>query len=156
MPQIRVGIVGLSTQGWAAATHAPALLRRPLSDEYSLVAVSTTNRESAQEAAEKYSQISRSHVKAFYGDTSAIATNPSVDIVLVSVKAVSHKAAALPVIAAGKDLFLEWPAGTNLAETTEMANAARARGIRTMVGMQGRQSPILKKVTRLYLTGLLI
>ncbi|KZT05727.1 NAD-binding Rossmann fold oxidoreductase [Laetiporus sulphureus 93-53] len=145
---IRIGFVGLSVSSptWAARMLAPPLLTPPLSSAYALSAVSTSSPTSAAASAEKYSELAHRAVKAYHGPTTAIAADPDLDMVAVSVKPSSHMAAVLPVIEAGKDLFVEWPAGRNLHETFQMAEAAGRKGIRTMVGLQGRQSPTFNKV----------
>ncbi|KAJ7202280.1 oxidoreductase [Mycena pura] len=145
---IRVGFVGLSASGWASTALGPALLHPSLASTYRLTAVSTTSAVSASASATKYSTDSHL-VKPFHGATSAVANDPDVDFVIVAVRAPSHRQAVLPVIAAGKDLFIEWPAGMNLQETTEIAEAARLKGIRTMVGLQGRYTPVVRKIKEL-------
>ncbi|KAK2463331.1 hypothetical protein APHAL10511_004642 [Amanita phalloides] len=144
---IRVGFVGLSTRGWASTTHGPALLS--LSDKYTLTAVSTSSPESASETAAKFTESTGHPVKAYHGSSESIANDPDVDLVAVSVKAPMHKDAALPAIAAGKNLFLEWPAGVRLGETVELAEAGRKQGVKTFVGLQDRQSRAFKKVQEL-------
>lgn len=143
---INVGFVGLSAAGWARALE-PAL--RSLGGTYRIVAVSTTNETSARASAQRLSEETAYPVKAYYGDTSQIANDPDVDFVVVAVKAPEHKTALLPVIQAKKAFFIEWPAGRNLRETQELAEAARQNGVRSIVGLQGRQSPVLNKVARL-------
>ncbi|KAI0731486.1 hypothetical protein C8Q72DRAFT_970444, partial [Fomitopsis betulina] len=54
-----------------------------------------------------------------------IAADP--ELLAVVVKAPQHKA-AMPIIEAGKDLYIEWPVGV---ETAEIAEAAKKQGIRT-------------------------
>jgi hypothetical protein len=76
---------------------------------------------------------------------------PLVSIVCVSesgesVNAALHRETVLPAIEAGKDVFVEWPAGNGLKESIELAEASRRKGIRTMVGLQGRNTPVVKKV----------
>ena len=44
---------------------------------------------------------------------------------------------------ANKDVLCEWPLGANLAEAQEMANFAKERGLKTIVGLQGRSDPTL-------------
>ena len=139
MAPIRIGFVGLSQTGWAAWMLAPPLFQPPLSSSYKLVAVSTTNATSAQAAADKYSKLANNPVKPYHGSTSAIAKDPEIDLVAVVVKAPAHRDAAIPVLQAGKDLFVEWPAGKNLQETQEIARLAQEKGVRTIVGLQGRQ-----------------
>ncbi|OBZ74332.1 hypothetical protein A0H81_05769 [Grifola frondosa] len=53
----------------------------------------------------------------------------------------------MPAIERGKDVFCEWPLGNGLNETLEIAEAARRKGIRTMVGSQAWQNPAVKKVS---------
>jgi predicted dehydrogenase len=146
MPPIKVGFVGLSATGWGSIAHAPALLRPSLSSSYTLTAVSTTSEASASASAKKYSEVVGHPVKPFHGDTSKIASDPDVDLVAVAVKAMSHEDAVLPAIEAGKDVFVEWPAGVGLKGVSVIAEAARKKGVRAMVGLQGRQAPIVKKV----------
>jgi len=150
-PLIRVGFVGLSKTGWAANALGPALLST--NDKYTLTAVSTTSAESSAESAAKYSEQVGHPVKSFYGDTAQVSNDPEVDLVVVSVKAGSHKNAVLPAIEAGKDVFLEWPAGKNLNETVEIAEKAKAKGIRSIVGLQGRHTPVVQKVKELINSG---
>jgi predicted dehydrogenase len=142
---IQVGFVGLSKTGWAASALAPSMLQHK--DKYVLKAVSTSSLESATASAEKYTKELGYPVKPYHGDVSQIAGDSDVDLVVVAVKARDHKAAVLPAIEAGKDIFIEWPAGVNLSETTEIADAARQKGIRTMVGLQGRHGPVITKVS---------
>jgi len=145
MSATKVGFVGLSATGWASVALAPGLLRI---DKFTLTAVSTTSEASAVASAKKYSEELGHTVKPFYGDTSHIAGDPDVDLVVVSVKAPVHKATVMPVIEAGKDLFVEWPGGVGLEEASAIAEAARKKGVRTMVGLQGRHAPSIKKVKR--------
>ncbi|TFY64173.1 hypothetical protein EVG20_g6038 [Dentipellis fragilis] len=146
MAPIKLGFVGLSSTGWAANALAPVLLQKPLSDEYSMVAVSTRSAESASASAEKYSKLAGSNVKAYHGSTEAIAEDPEVDLVAISVKTPDHKGAVLPAIEKRKDVFLEWPLGNGLQESIELAEVARRKGIRTFIGLQSWQSPAVNKV----------
>jgi predicted dehydrogenase len=143
---IPVGFIGLSKTGWASSTLAPAMFQHK--DKYTLKAVSTTSLESASASAAKYTGDLGYPVKAYHGDTSQIAGDPDVGLVVVAVKAPQHRAAVLPAIEAGKDVFIEWPAGANVKQTTEIADAAHRKGIRAIVGLQGRHSPVFTKVSQ--------
>lgn len=143
---IRVGFVGLSTAGWAASTLGPSLLQPSLQTKYKLVAVSTTSEVSAKSTADKHASQLGHPVKAYYGDSSRVAADPEIDLVVVSVKTQYHKDTILPVIAQKKDFFLEWPAGRDLKETMEIAEAAKKQGVKTFIGLQARNSPVIKKV----------
>ncbi|KAF9072541.1 NAD-binding Rossmann fold oxidoreductase [Rhodocollybia butyracea] len=151
---VRLGFIGLSTTGWAAMALAPPLFKAPLSSEFSLVAVSTTNTDSAQATAQKYSELVSSQadggpkvtIKPYHGSAEHIAADRGIDMLVVSVRATHHKEVALKVIEGGKDLFIEWPIGRNLAETREIYEAALKKGIKTVVGLQTRFTGYASKV----------
>ena len=140
---IKVGFVGLSKQGWASVQLAPTLLKN---EKYSLTAVSTSSPESSKASAEKQSVAIGHLVTPYSGSTSEIAADPNVDFVAVSVRSLNHYDALTPVLDAGKDFFIEWPAGRNTKETLEFAEKAHTKGLRSMVGLQGRHSAVVKKV----------
>lgn len=145
---IKVGFIGLSATGWAASALGPSLLQSSLQSKYNLVAISTTSEESAKASAEKHSAQTGHVIKPYHGDSSLIAADPDVDLVVVSVKAPKHKQVILPVIEKKKNFFIEWPAGTNLKDTLEIAEAAHRNGVKSIVGLQARNSPVIKKVCR--------
>jgi predicted dehydrogenase len=140
---IRIGVVGLSKDGWASTNLVPPLLA---SDKYTLTSLSTTSAKSAEEAASHYTELTKHTVKAFHCSSSHIASDPDVDLVVVSVKVPVHKDVALPVIETGKDIFVEWPLGKSSEEARVLTEAAKRKGLRTMVGLQAWQSPVVKKV----------
>ena len=149
---IRIGVVGLSTNGgWASTLLAPLLdPTSPVFQKYKLVALSTRSAESASATAEKYAAQLGHAVRAYHGASGArdLAQDPDVDLVVVAVKVTDHKAAVLPAIEAGKDVFVEWPLGKGLQETLEIAQKAKAKGVRAMVGTQAIHTPLVRKVSR--------
>lgn len=74
-------------------------------------------------------------------------------LVGVAVKAPDHLNALMPVIEAGKDIFVEWPAGAGLEQTKMIADAARKKGTRTFIGLQGRHSLVIRKVKEIIESG---
>lgn len=142
---IKFGAVGLSTTGWASSALIPPLLSPPLSSKYTLTALSTTSASSSSAAAGKYSTDDRP-VTAYHGSTDQIAADANVKLVIVAVKTPAHSAAAMPVIERGRDVFVEWPLGNGLLEARSLADAAKEKNVRTMVGLQSWQSPVVKKV----------
>ncbi|KAK0446589.1 NAD-binding Rossmann fold oxidoreductase [Desarmillaria tabescens] len=146
MSPIRIGFIGLSGQGWASTMLAPPLFEEPLSSQYQLTAVSTSNPDSAEATAAKYASLSGNPVKPYHGYPEHIVSDPNVDLVAVSVKVMDHFENAMKVIDGGKVLFLEWPAGNGLKETSALTSAAREKGVRTIVGLQGRMDPVFRKV----------
>ncbi|KAH7913528.1 hypothetical protein BJ138DRAFT_1145935 [Hygrophoropsis aurantiaca] len=162
---IKVGIVGLSTKPgtWARTFLFPALNNAALASTYSITALSTTTPASACASVAEFSPQLNANVdnnspdthaiRPYSGDTAQIAADPDVDLVVVSVKAPHQKATAMPVIAAGKHCFIEWPVGKNSRETVELAEAARAQGVRNIVGLQGRHSVVLRKARDIIAAG---
>ncbi|KAF8064998.1 oxidoreductase [Lyophyllum atratum] len=149
-PPIRVGFVGLSSTGWASTSLAPPLLSTPA---FKLTALSTTSEASASASAAKYTAEVGHTVKPFHGSTAHIAGDPDVDLVVVSVRTPAHRDAVIPVLEARKDVFVEWPAGASLEETVELAEKAREKGVRAAVGLQGRHSPVVRRVKELIDSG---
>ncbi len=134
--RIGVGLVGLSPgEGWAARAHVPALRALPA---YELVAVANSSLDSAQAAAAAFG------IPAAHGDVAALAADPAVDLVVVTVKVPHHRTLVDAALAAGKMVYCEWPLGNGLAEAEAMAATARAAGLRTVVGLQARSSPVVR------------
>lgn len=148
MAPTRVGFIGLSTKGWAASALVDPLFDPLLSSAYSLTALCTTSEASALVAAEKYATLAGHPVKAYYGEDGprAIANDPNVDLVAVSVRMPEHYKTVLPAIEAGKDVFVEWTVGNGYEETLKIAEAAKRKGVRVLVGAQSIQHASLRKV----------
>ena len=81
---VRLGIVGLSVDpsAWATLAHVKPLTSKPLSDEYKIVAVATSRKETALAAAKAYGV---AEDKA-YGNAESLAKDPDVDMVTISIK----------------------------------------------------------------------
>ena len=144
MAPIRVGIIGLSADkaAWAPRAHITPLTSDPISQHYKLTALGTSRPETAKAAAKAYGL---PEDKA-YSDAEAIAKDSDVDMVVVSVKVPFHKQLAMPALEAKKMVFVEWPLGNGLKEAEEMAGLARSRGLKTLVGLQARNTPVILKV----------
>lgn len=113
-----------------------------------ITALCTSSAASASTAVALYEEQVGSPIKAYHGPDgiSQLVRDPEVDLVVVSVKAPSHKEPVLAAIEAGKDVFVEWPAGATLEETVEMEKQAKAKGVKVIVGLQGRHSATTKVV----------
>ncbi len=134
--RIGVGIIGASPdRGWASDAHIPAL--RALADRLDFVALSTSRRESADEASRKFGV-----ARAFDSPGPLIAL-PEVDVVAVTVKVPHHFELVRPAIEAGKAVYCEWPLGNGLREAEELAALARDKGVYAAVGLQARCAPVV-------------
>ncbi|KAF1922465.1 NAD-binding Rossmann fold oxidoreductase family protein [Didymella exigua CBS 183.55] len=148
MPEVkRIGLIGLSAKGsWASQSHLPYLQQ---TSHYKVTALQNSSKASAEAAAIEYSL---SDVAA-YAEPSAIASDSNVDIVAVIVNVPEHYHLTKPAIEAGKDVFVEWPLGRNLAEAEELTQLAKKKGIKTMIGLQARQNPSIIKAKEIVESG---
>lgn len=144
MAPIRVGIIGLSaTSSWAVQAHLPYLQKSP---KYEIVGVCNSSVESSEAAIKAHSL---SDTAKAYGSVADLSANPDVDLVVCTVRVDRHYECLKPAIAAGKDCFVEWPLASNLEQATELLHLAEAKGVKTMVGLQGQVGPVVKRVKEL-------
>ena len=147
MTQIGVGIIGYEVgRSWAAVAHVPALRALP---EYQIVAVATTRRDSAEAAARDIGI----GIHAAFDDAIALAQDPRVALVAVTVKVPYHRELVAAALAAGKHVFCEWPLGNGLAEAEQMAADAAAAGIGAVVGLQARMAPAVQQAKAMIADG---
>src|SRR3989449_7402376 len=140
-----VGIIGVSpVRGWAATAHIPALRALP---NYEIRAISAHNAESAHAAGEVFG------VGAVFSDHEQLVTQPDLDLVAVTVKVPHHRDLVSAALAAGKAVYCEWPLGCDLDDARAMAELAAEQGVRTVVGLQGRQAPAIEFVQELLSDG---
>src|SRR5881398_118517 len=147
MPEatLGVGIIGVSpVRGWAATAHIPALSALP---NYEIRALSAHSAESARAAGEAFG------VSAVFSDHEQLVTQPDIDLVAVTVKVPHHRELVSAALAAGKAVYCEWPLGRDLDDARAMAALAAGQGVRTVVGLQGRQAPAIGFVRELLSDG---
>src|SRR2546430_4174977 len=143
MPEstLGVGIIGVSSvRGWAATAHIPALRALP---NYEIRALSGHSAESARAAGKVFG------VSAVFSDHKQLVSQPDIDVVAVTVKVPHHRELVSAALDAGKAVYCEWPLGRDLDEARAMAALAGERGVRTVVGLQGRQAPAIELVREL-------
>ncbi|WP_157219369.1 Gfo/Idh/MocA family protein [Flavisphingomonas formosensis] len=147
MTKIGVGLIGYEPgRSWAALAHVPAL--RAL-DGYAIAAVATTRPASAAAAARDIGL----PMDAAFTDAAALARDPRVDLVVVTVKVPHHRELIAAALAAGKHVFCEWPLGNGLAEAEAIAADARKAGVAHMVGLQACMAPAVQQVRAMIAEG---
>src|ERR671917_2634517 len=143
--KIRLGFVGANVRAsWASRAHFPALLASP---DVELTAVCTTRPDSAEEAREAFG------AKLAFHDYREMVASPEIDAVAVVVRVPSHYEPTRAALEAGKHVYTEWPLGRTTAEAEELAALARAKGVRTVVGLQARVDPALLYMKELIKAG---
>ncbi|KUI67170.1 Galactose/lactose metabolism regulatory protein GAL80 [Cytospora mali] len=150
MAPIRLAIIGLSTSAttsWASSAHLPYLLSERGRSKYSIVALCNSSVESAKTAIKTYG-LDAEKTRA-YGDAKALAADPDVDLVVCCTRVDTHYALIRPSIAAGKAAFVEWPLTHDVQLSRELADLVAEKGVRSMVGLQGRLAPVVGKVKEL-------
>ena len=143
--KIRVGIVGANpSRGFASIAHIPALKALP---DFEISAVCTTRQDFADAAARHYG------APLAFCDAEQLVQHPDVDLVTVSVKVPDHYLPVMAAIDAGKHVYCEWPLGRNTEEAARMLEAAKRKGIRHAVGLQGQVSPAINYIKDLIAEG---
>lgn len=86
---------------------------------------------------------------ARHPDLASLVSDSEIDAVAVSVKVPDHATYIRAALQAEKDVFCEWPLARTLPEAESLTALAREKGVRTMVGLQARQSPAVRKAREL-------
>ena len=133
--KIRLGIIGANSHaGWAPRSHLPAIVASP---EFELTAVCTTRKESAEETKQNFG------ARLAFDNYHDLLAHPDIDAVAVVLRVPSHYEPTMAALNAGKHVYTEWPLGQTTSEAQEMADLARAKGVKTMVGLQARSAPAI-------------
>lgn len=129
---VRIGIIGGNKAGWAGRAHMPGMKAGVPGAE--LVAVSTTRQESADESKGLFG------ASFAFDDHRKMLERDDIDVAAVIVKLPHHYTLAKDVIESGKNVYVEWPLGTDTAQAEELAALAKAKGVHNAVGLQARRS----------------
>jgi predicted dehydrogenase len=140
-----VGVIGF---GWMGQVHARAHLRllqhfpdaprRPR-----LVAVADTDASRREEALTAYGF---EHAYAAWQD---LLERDDVEAVSVCGPNFVHREIAVAAARAGKHVWVEKPAGRNLADTAEIAEAVHVAGVQSAVGFNYRHAPAIQRAREL-------
>ncbi len=146
---LRVGIVGF---GWMGQVHARAYARlrqhypdAPLAPELVAVADPAEARLTGAIAAYGF--------EAAYADWRELVARADLDLVSVTGPNFVHRDVAVASAQAGRHLWLEKPAGRDVAETRQIATAVRAAGVQAAVGFNYRNAPAVERARQLVADG---
>lgn len=147
---IRVGFIGLNAKdSWAVNAHLPYLKRSP---KYEIVALLNSSEDAAKAAIAAHGLAPGTRA---YGSAEEFAKDENIDLIVCSVRVDKHHPVLKPILeqSAAKTVHCEWPLGKNLAEAEELAALAKRRGMKTIVGLQGRVVPTCQVVRSLVQSG---
>jgi predicted dehydrogenase len=147
---INVGIVGF---GWMGQVHAKALTRvrqhyPDLNAVPRLVAVADPAEDGRLDYARDVFGVAR-----ITPDWNELVGRDDIDLVCVAGPNFTHRDVAVAAAKAGKHLWIEKPAGRNLTETQEMADAIAATGVASAVGFNYRNAPAVELARDLVASG---
>lgn len=136
--KIRVGIIGAGN--WANYGHIPSMMLLP---DYEVVAIQSRRKEASELAAKKFG------IKYVAKTVDELVSNKEVDMVAVLTTAPQHEEGIRAAISAGKDVYSEWPFTTSTQKAEELFNLAKSAGVRHVIGLQRRLSPVNRYVADL-------
>jgi len=147
---INVGIVGF---GWMGQVHAKAMTRvrqhyRDLGAVPHLVAVADPAEDGRLDYARDVFGITSTT-----GDWNELVDRDDIDLVCVAGPNYTHRDVAVAAAKSGKHIWIEKPAGRNLAETVEIADAIDAAGVASAVGFNYRNAPAVELARKLVASG---
>jgi predicted dehydrogenase len=124
-PKIRVGLVGVGN--WGRYGHIPALRLLP---DYDIVAVASRSIDKATVLADTFG------IPHAFGHFRQLVEHRDVDLVVVLPPAPEHAAVVRAAIAAGKDVYCEWPLTTKTTDSEELLMLAEQARVKHFVGFQ--------------------
>jgi predicted dehydrogenase len=145
-PRIKIALVGLSASAktsWASSAHLPYLLSPRGQERYQIIALLNSSESAARAAIAEYKLDPTTKA---YGDPHDLAKDDEVELVVVTTRVDVHYSTIKPALEAGKNAYVEWPLADNRHRARELAEIAARTGARTMVGIQGRVSPLAAKL----------
>ena len=154
MAPIRLALIGLSAAAktsWASNAHLPYLLSDRGREKYKISALLNSSEAAAKRAIEHYKL--DSDVKA-YGSPDELAKDPDIDLVACATRVDVHYDTIKPSVAAGKAVYVEWPLSSNTQRASELAELAKEHHNPTIVGLQARVAPAVRKVKELVQSGI--
>lgn len=149
--RLRVAMVG---HGFMGAAHSQAWRTAPrffdLGVEPEMAVVVGRDPERTEAARQQYGWQTAST------DWRAVVTDPDIDVVDICSPGSSHVDVAIAALEAGKHVLCEKPLANTVAEAEAMtaaADAARAKGVRSMVGFSYRRVPAIALAKQLVEVG---
>ena len=147
---INVGIVGF---GWMGQVHAKALTR--VRQHYPDLGATPRLVGVADPATDGRLDYARDVFGVGWTtpDWTELVVRDDIDLVCVAGPNFTHRDVAVAAAGAGKHIWVEKPAGRNLAETQQIADAISAAGVASAVGFNYRNAPAVELARDLVAAG---
>ena len=138
MTELRVGLIGT---GYMGRSHAAAFVGAPAvfgqaPARPALDMVADVSEALASQAATELG------FRRWTADWRELVADPDVDVVAITTPNNLHRDMAVAATAAGKHVYCEKPLAMDTAEAREMAEAAEAAGVTTLVGFNYLKNPL--------------
>ncbi|KAJ7124350.1 hypothetical protein C8R44DRAFT_980659 [Mycena epipterygia] len=149
MAPIRVALIGLSASAktsWASSAHLPYFLSPRGLARFQIVALCNSSVDAARAAISAFNLASETRA---YGSPADLAADADVELVVCCTRVDVHHETVRPSLAAGKMVYCEWPLAQDLEHVRDLAQLTREKQVRTMVGLQGRAAPIVRRLREL-------
>ena len=140
--KIKWGVIGCG--GIAYRRTIPGMM---LSENSELVAVMDTNFEAAQKVKEEFG------AKYAFATVEEVLALEEIDAVYIATPVFCHKAQAIAAADAKKHILLEKPMGLTVADSVEIAEYCKAKGVKLGVGLMMRFSAYHQKIKALIAEG---
>ncbi len=127
--RVKVGVIGA---GLIGEVHAKAYSEYEKSE---LVAICDINGARAKKIAKRYGC-------QYTTESQRLAENPEIKAVSVVTPDFAHYEPVMQMLEVGKDVLCEKPLAMKVAESKEMVEKAKEKGVRLMVDFQNRWSPL--------------
>ena len=128
MRRLRIGVIGTGTIAYGS--HLPAIAQ--LRDELELVAVADVREDVVQHVAQRFG------AQSWYTDYHDLLARPDIDLVDVCTPEFLHREQVVAAAQAGKHIHCEKPMASSVEEADAMIAAARAAGVKLMIGHSRR------------------
>ena len=147
MKQITAIIIGAGGRGSAYAKHM-----HMMSEKYKVVAVADLNAEKCRVIREMFGF---SEDMCFSDWKDLLALPKMADLAIIATSDNLHYEPAMKAISLGYHLLLEKPVAQTVKECTDIANAAKEKGVSVLVCHVLRYTPFYKKVKSIITSGLI-
>ena len=136
--------------GILSTGHIASVLTRDLAllpDEAEVIAVGSRGLDKAQRFANDY------EIPRAYGSYAELAADPDVDVIYVASTHNDHLASARLCLESGKAVLVEKPLTVSAAETEELLQLARERGLFVMEALWSRTNPLYRQAAEIVRSG---